>query len=69
MWAQLLDSLKNVVTFLGHVISFPIKIVQLLYGFDTAAIVSNGMWWLPVAASGCIVAILALSVIFRIFGK
>lgn len=66
---QVLEALKNVVTFIGHLISFPVRILQLLYGFDIADIVSNGFWWLPVAASACIVSILALSIIFRVFGK
>ena len=66
---QILEALKNIVTFIGHVISFPVRIIQLLYGFDISAIVSNGFWWVPVTAGACIVSILALSIIFRIFSK
>lgn len=66
---QIVEALKNIVTFIGHVISFPVRILQLLYGFDISAIVSNGFWWVPVAAGACIVSILALSIIFRIFSK
>lgn len=67
--AQILEALKNIVTFIGHVISFPVRIIQLLYGFDISAIVTDGFWWVPVTAAACIVSILAISVIFRIFGK
>ena len=66
---QILEALKNIVTFIGHVISFPARILQLLIGFDIGDIVGKGFWWLPVTAAGCVVSILALSVIFRIFSK
>lgn len=67
--AQLVESVKNILTWIGYIISFPIKILELLYGWDVGDLVAKGMWWLPVAASACIVATLAISLIFRVFSK
>lgn len=67
--AQILEGLKNIITFIGHVISFPVKILQLVYGWDFGAIAESAIWWLPVTAVASLVSILALSVIFRVFSK
>lgn len=66
--SQIVEGFKTVITFLYNVISFPIKMVRLFNGMDFDS-VTNSMWWLPAGALACIVSILAIAVIFKIFGR
>ena len=64
--AQLLETLKNILSFIMQVISFPIHMLMLLRGVPNF---TQGVWWLPLNALAIFAAILVVSVILRVFSK
>lgn len=63
--AQLLEGLKNILSWISQLISFPIHMWQLLTGMPGT--VTSGIWWLPLEAIGIIVSILVLAILLKVF--
>lgn len=66
--AELLNGLKSIIEFLAHVISFPVKIMRLIWFYDVDNL-ATAMWWLPATAIACVVSMLAIAVIFKVAGR
>lgn len=65
--AQLLEGLKNILSWIGQLMTFPIHMWQLLTGFTGT--VASGMWWIPLEAIGIIISILVLAIILKVYSR
>lgn len=63
--AQLLEGLKNILSWIAQLISFPIHMWQLLTG--APGTITEGIWWLPLEAIGIILSILVLAILLKVF--
>lgn len=62
-----LTVLKTIGEYLLSILTFPVKLFQLLTGFTTD--IGGGLIWLPANVVLILVSILALAVIFKVFGR
>ena len=64
---QILETLKNIAYYFTMVLTLPSKLFSLM--FNTPNQIGDSVWWLPVTCLATIVAILAIAIIFKIFGR
>lgn len=65
--AQLLEGLKNILSWIAQLMTFPIHMWQMFTGFTGT--VASGIWWIPLEAIGIIISILVLAIILKIYSR
>lgn len=65
--AGILETLKNIAYYFTMLLTLPSKLFSLMVNTPTQ--IGNSAWWLPVTCSVVIISILAIAIIFKIFGR
>lgn len=63
----ILESLKNIAYYFTMLLTLPSKLFSLM--FNVPGQIVDTIWWLPVSCTVVIISILAIAIIFKIFGR
>lgn len=64
---QIVETLKNIAYYFTMLLTLPSKLFSLM--FNVPGQIGDSVWWLPISCLAVIVAILAIAIIFKIFGR
>lgn len=65
--AGILETLKNIAYYFTMLLTLPSKLFSLMV--NTPNQIGSASWWLPLTCIAVIISILAIAIIFKIFGR
>lgn len=63
----ILETLKNIAYYFTTLLTLPSRLFSLV--FNVPGQIGDSVWWIPLSCIIIIIAILAIAIIFKIFGR